>query len=111
MGWKFDHDPEAKPLGCNGRYGTSGSAKHHYHKTPPCEDCKASARHYARERARGQKYPRVLYPCGTRPAALRHRAKGEPLCLPCKLAEAEYQVPANEARKAARRAAHGKVAA
>lgn len=91
MSWNFDHDPEARPLGCNGRYGNSGAVKHNYYKTEACEDCKASARHYARERARGQKYPRVLQPCGTRAAALRHRAKGEERCLPCAVAEAADQ--------------------
>ena len=104
--WKKDHDPEAKPLGCNGRYGTSGAAKHRYRKEEVCDACKASARHYQRERARGQLYPRVLYPCGTRPAALRHRSRGEPLCFPCKVAEA-----ADQAERKAKRQRRDKVAA
>jgi len=91
VSWKFDHDPEDRPIGCNGRYGTSGAAKHHYHREEVCDDCKASARHYARERKRGQLYPRKLQPCGTRAAALRHRDRGEERCLPCKIAEAAHQ--------------------
>ena len=87
--WNLDHDPEARPLGCNGRYGKSGVNLHRYHKTPYCDACKASARHYEREVRRGQKYPRVLRPCGTRAAAERHRNKGEELCWPCKIAENE----------------------
>lgn len=85
--WNLDHDPEARPLGCNGRYGKSGYNWHKYHKTEPCEACRDSLRHYERELARGQNYPRQLKPCGTRAAAQRHRARGEEPCLPCKLAE------------------------
>lgn len=33
---------------------------------------------------------RQLRPCGTRSAAARHRTLGEPLCEPCREAEAEY---------------------
>lgn len=89
--WDLSHDPEARPLGCNGRYGKSGINKHYHHKTDPCEACRESARHYERELRRGQKYPRRLQPCGTRAAALRHRYAGEDVCFPCQVAEAEAQ--------------------
>lgn len=90
MAGKLDssHDPEARPLGCNGRYGTAGSVRHIRRKEPACEACKASANHYHRERRRGQLYPRRLKPCGTQAAAQRHRYHGEELDFACRLAEA-----------------------
>jgi hypothetical protein len=85
--WDMSHNPEAKPLGCNGRYGKSGSNRHYYHKTKVCERCRQSARHYERELARGQAYPRRLKPCGTPAAARRHRARKEPMDKACLIAE------------------------
>jgi hypothetical protein len=35
--------------------------------------------------------PKVPYPCGTRAAAVRHRRAHEALCVPCQVAEREYQ--------------------
>lgn len=98
--WNFDHDPESRPLGCNGLYGKSGAAKHRYRKEPVCDACKASQNHYERELNRGQKYPRVLKPCGTPAAALRHRYNNEPLDLACH----EALLAARRKRHAARRA-------
>lgn len=86
--WNLDHDPEARPLGCNGRYGNSGGAWHRRRGQPICAKCKASAAHYARERRRGGIRPRGLEPCGTLAAAERHRFNKEPLCFKCRLADA-----------------------
>lgn len=100
---RVDHDPEARPIGCNGRYGSSGAEKHLYHGEPVCDDCGESRRHYQRERRRGQKYPRYLYPCGTRQAAQRHRRAGmtsKDMDLPCRLAEAAYTAESKVKRKA-----------
>jgi len=47
------------------------------------------AREY-RARLRGG-LPRVLQPCGTRAAAVRHRRNGEPVCAACLAAERNYQ--------------------
>jgi hypothetical protein len=86
--WKLDHNPEVRPLGCNGRYGNSGRGVHKNAGTPVCARCKKSAAHYARERRRGGIKPRTLEPCGTHAAAERHRRLGEPIDMACKLADA-----------------------
>jgi hypothetical protein len=88
--WKRDHDPFARPLGCNGRYGESGRHAHKKAGTVPCDDCRASSNHYARELRRGQPNPTPLHPCGTPAAARRHRYRGEPVDLACADAEAKY---------------------
>jgi len=98
--WKRDHNPEARPEGCNGKYGTSGAAKHRYYGEAVCELCKESARHYQREGRRGQKYPRFIHPCGTWQAAKRHRYNKESLDLPCRIAEAAYTAKCKAERQA-----------
>ena len=86
--WDMSHSPNVRPLGCNDKYGSSGRETHKYRSEPVCQKCRDSFNHYRRELKRGQPMPRKLQPCGTRPAAQRHRAKGEELCFPCKVAEA-----------------------
>lgn len=87
--WDLSHDPEARPLGCNGKYGASGRLRHTRRKEKVCKACSRSLNHYQRELRRGQNIPRkALDPCGTRGAARRHREKNEPIDLPCRLAEA-----------------------
>ena len=91
--WDKNHDPEERPLGCNGRYGNSGGSWHRRQTRAKarkvCARCKKSAAHYARERRRGGIKPRELQPCGTWAAAVRHRYKGEELDFACRLAEAK----------------------
>lgn len=87
--WDKTHNPAARPLGCNGKYGTSGAKWHRSHGQQVCAKCSASQNHYAREARRKALRPRVLKPCGTNAAAERHRAKGEDLCWDCRLAVAE----------------------
>ena len=99
--WKADHDPEARPLGCNGKYGPSGRKRHFRRGEPNCEKCRASEAHYAREMRRGQNLPRYINPCGTAAAAKRHRDKGERLCIPCATAEAKYHADLRAMKKAA----------
>jgi len=100
--WRLDHDPENRPLGCNGRYGGSGRKKHFRAGTPTCDACKASNAHYQREFRRGQPNPRPKpQPCGTNAAAHRHREAGEKPCLPCYNAEAKYHKQNRAAHKAA----------
>ena len=88
--WHLSHDPEQRPLGCNGKYGGSGMVAHRKKGEKGCMKCKASSRHYQREYRRGGIRPRQLKGCGTRAAAERHRAKDEELDFACRLAEAEY---------------------
>jgi hypothetical protein len=102
--WNLDHDPEARPLGCNGKYGQSGLERHYRHKTEPCEACRESSRHYQRELRRGQRYPRILWPCGTWQAAERHRTKGEPVDWPCAQAYRDYNTEKARERRARNRA-------
>ena len=52
-----------------------------------------------RDRKRGRP-ARTLAPCGTRAAAVRHRAHNEQVCALCKQAEREYQQNRNNDRKA-----------
>lgn len=84
--WDLTHNPERRPVGCNGRYGKSGADKHRYNGEKVCAKCRASQNHIAREYKRGGIRPKPLKPCGTNAAAERHRAKGEPLCFDCKVA-------------------------
>jgi hypothetical protein len=93
------HVPEIRPLGCNGKYGDSGSRRHQRAGEPSCEKCTASSNHYRREVRRGRPRPRTLRPCGTRAAASRHRYNNEPLDFACRLAEAR-----GEARRRAKKA-------
>lgn len=92
MGWKFEHNPEDRPLGCNGKYGSSGYKRHKREGTEPCAACLESKAHYTRELRRGQGYPnRTLVPCGERSAAVRHRRRGEPVDFKCRAAEARHR--------------------
>lgn len=89
--WRLDHDPEARPLGCNGKYGTSGSKVHRYRGETPCEKCKASEAHYARELSRGQNLPRIKHGCGTWQKAEWHIKRGEPVDFACRAARSDYR--------------------
>lgn len=89
--WRLNHNPFYLPVGCNGKYGKSGYAKHVRDKTRICGACKRSANHYRRELKRGQPKPRKLQPCGTYAAAHRHLQAGEKLDFPCKVAYSEYR--------------------
>lgn len=89
--WRKDHDPFARPLGCNGKYGVSGVQRHRKAGTDPCEACRESNAHYRRERRRGGIKPRKPQPCGTYAAAQRHKWHGEPLDFACRVAEANYR--------------------
>lgn len=82
------HDPEARPIGCNGKYGPSGYKTHRRRGEPSCKKCSASKNHYQREYMRGQTYPHRLRPCGSKAAAVRHRKRGEDLDFACRVAEA-----------------------
>lgn len=83
------HNPYARPLGCNGKYGASGTTAHRKRGETPCAACSESNGHYVYEtKTRGLK-PRKLQPCGTNAAAIRHRRRGEELCFPCRLAQAK----------------------
>lgn len=90
--WRWDHDPFARPLGCNGKYGSSGIQRHSREGTTPCAGCRESYAHVKRERRRGGittlKPPTA---CGTATGARRHRRNGDPVCLPCRVAEARYR--------------------
>ena len=97
--WNLNHNPLAHPLGCNGKYGQSGSKQHYKAGEKACAKCRASQRHYMRELRRGQPKPRRLKPCGTWAAASRHRAKGESLDFACRVAEANYQQQRRDKKK------------
>ena len=84
-----DHDPTARPLGCNGKYGSSGTQAHTRAGTAVCGACRASYNHYQRERRRGQGKPRIAQPCGTPAAADLHKRRGETLDFACRLALAQ----------------------
>lgn len=89
--WLLSHDPEARPRGCNGKYGPSGRVAHQRRGEAPCELCSESLKHYRRERKRGHPGTgRRLQPCGTPAAAKRHRRKGEPVCFKCRVAATNY---------------------
>jgi len=101
--WRLDHDPFARPLGCNGKYGGSGRKLHARKGTPTCDKCRESNAHYQREFRRGQPLPRPKpKPCGTMAAAHRHREAGEKPCLACYAAEAKH----HQELRAKKRAAH-----
>lgn len=85
------HDPLARPLGCNGKYGQSAYKMHRRAGTEPCKRDLVSQAHYKREFHRGNGKPRRLKPCGTWAAASRHRRNNEPLDFACSVAEAQYQ--------------------
>ena len=88
---KPDHDPYARPQGCNGKYGRSGARAHRYRGEQACPPCLTSENHYQREyRSGGIRKGRTLKPCGTQAAAKRHRNKGERLCFTCRVSEAAY---------------------
>jgi hypothetical protein len=89
--WRRDHDPFARPVGCNGKYGKSGGEAHRRKGQPACRKCKYSAAHWAREKRRGGLKPTPLQPCGTPAAAHRHRRLGEPVDFACHVAEANYR--------------------
>lgn len=97
--WDFTHSVAKRPLGCNGKYGGSGYNRHLREKTEPCRRCRNSLNHWRRDKSRGGIAPRKHKPCGTNAAARRHRTKGEPLDLACRVAEAAYTA---ELRKLAR---------
>lgn len=82
-------NPDARPLGCNGKYGASGVRKHRYHGETPCERCLKSFNHYRRDKRRGGRgTPLKLQPCGTPAARARHVRNGEPIDFACRLAHA-----------------------
>lgn len=89
--WRMDHNPFARPIGCNGKYGVSGVQRHRKAGTEQCKRCRESAAHYRREMRRGGITPRKPQPCGTPAAAHRHRANGEPVDFACHVAEANYR--------------------
>ncbi|WNN96004.1 hypothetical protein SEA_HIRKO_54 [Arthrobacter phage Hirko] len=99
--WRLDHNPFARPLGCNGAYGVSGARRHRRQGTATCAACLASEAHYQREYRRGQPKPKALKPCGTWAAAQRHRVKGERLDMACVAAESEYKQALRERADAA----------
>jgi len=98
--WDLSHDPFDRPLGCNGKWGNSGSEAHKRRGEEPCEKCLASSAHYAREYRRGGIQKRKLAPCGTTAAAERHRTHREPLDFACRLVMAAKEQKRREARKA-----------
>lgn len=99
---RWDHDPLARPLGCNGKYGNSGDARHRRRGEPVCEACRESCNHLQRERKRGGGNPRppVLNRCGTPTGARDHYRRKEPLCLPCGVAQAKARSERYYAKKA-----------
>ena len=99
--WRLDHDPYARPLGCNGKYGGSGRKLHERARTPNCDQCRASNAHYQREHRRGQPTPRPTpQPCGTMAAAHRHRERGEKPCQDCYTAEAKHHAELRAKKRA-----------
>lgn len=99
--WDTTHDPDARPLGCNGRYGNSGREKHRARNEQVCDKCRDSFNHYRRELARGQNLARPENPCGTPAAAARHRRNNERVCLKCRLAQNKNNQKYKAAKKAA----------
>lgn len=96
--WDLTHNPEARPLGCNGKYGGSGVKVHTRRGTEICERCRVSMRHYRREKRRGQHLARRRKPCGTHAGYRRHERAKEPICFKCRVAETEYRA-ARKTRK------------
>lgn len=103
--WKKDHDPEARPLGCNGKYGASGTQAHKRKGQKACARCRKSEAHYQREYRRGAFKRKPLKPCGTPAAGHRHRARGEEIDLACRVALAREQQELRDRRKREREAA------
>jgi hypothetical protein len=99
--WRLDHDPENRPLGCNGKYGDSGRKVHRRRGEDICDKCRQSANHVVRERRRGSPNPQRINPCGTPAAARRHRLHGEKPCLDCYTAEAQYHADLRAKKTAA----------
>ncbi|QWY79689.1 hypothetical protein PP637_gp60 [Arthrobacter phage Persistence] len=85
------HDPTARPLGCNGKYGDSGRQQHKKAGTDYCTACRESSAHYRREIQRGGIKVRTPQPCGTYAAAARHAYNKEPLDFACRIARANYR--------------------
>jgi len=100
--WDRTHNPEARPLGCNGKYGTGGAKAHRRRGEPVCDACRASEAHYGREYRRGQGTRRLKYGCGTWQRHEQHRRKGEPIDLPCRLAYNAYRARCKQAQLDAR---------
>lgn len=99
--WYAEHDPLARPLGCNGKYGGSGDQAHRRRGEPVCEACRVSCNHLQRERTRGQGNPRPpVSKCGTPTGARDHYRRKEKLCLPCRLAQAAAAAERVARRKA-----------
>lgn len=94
--WRLDHDPFARPLGCNGKYGVSGVQRHAADGTETCKFCRETYNHYKREQRRGGIKPRTPKPCGTYAAVDRHQRRGEPLDFACRVARARYQAKMRE---------------
>lgn len=90
-GWLQSHDPEARPLGCAGTYGTGGAKAHRRKGEPVCDQCRASEAHYAREYRRGQGSPRRKYGCGTWQAYCQHVRNSEPRDFACRIAYNQYR--------------------
>ena len=99
--WRMDHNPEARPLGCNGKYGQSGARAHRDRGEKACPRCLNSERHYQRERRRGAFKTKPLRPCGTPAAGRRHQLRGEDVDFACRVALAKEQQEIRDRRKKA----------
>jgi hypothetical protein len=100
--WDYTHDPDARPTGCNGKYGKSGAQRHRREGEDPCPRCPrchASAAHYMREYRRGALMNVKPGGCGTYGGTAMHKAKGEPTCFKCRVAEAAYRAELREKQK------------
>lgn len=97
--WDLTHNPNRRPLGCNGKYSSSGAATHRRRGEKVCKRCRISAAHYSREATRRGLRPRRLKPCGTNAAAERHRKNGEELCFRCKVAIAQRSQERRDRKK------------
>lgn len=100
-GWREAHDPEARPLGCNGKYGVSGAQRHDRAGEERCEACRESCNHYKREQRRGGLVKRRPPACGTYPAVSRHKRRSEPLDFACRVAQARYRAKNREQHRQA----------
>ena len=106
--WDPTHDPEARPLGCNGKYGRSGTARHMNLGTPVCGLCRASINHYQREYRRGRAvegegrvhwdltHNPMVRPLGCngrygKSGADTHRRHGQKVCARCRKSQNHYQ--------------------
>lgn len=100
------HDPEARPLGCNGKYGRSGQKRHKRGGTEVCEPCRLSYNHYWRAYRRGdiekQEISRwdLTHNPARRPlgcngrygksGADTHRRHGQAVCKRCRASQNHY---------------------